>query len=146
MAMPYFESDHFIGGGSVRSRQMPRSQSSVKHCALLKVHCGEPRPNSGVSSKCLRAPESRRRQWPSRSSRPKALERLSDAIKQLNALKDAVKDEAQSKIAAAVAAHAHVKAAQADWVAAQSEAKVAEAKAAPISVLISRKTQRLYAR
>jgi hypothetical protein len=71
-----------------------------------------------------------------------ALERLSDAQKQLNALEG----EAQAKIDAAIAAREQVKAAQTAWVAAQNEAEIAVAKAAPISVLISRKTQRLYAR
>jgi hypothetical protein len=72
----------------------------------------------------------------------KTLEQLSEAQKRVAALKI----EVQPKLDAAVAAREQVKAAQAAWVVAQNEAEVAERKAAPISVLISRKTQRLYAR
>jgi hypothetical protein len=72
----------------------------------------------------------------------KALDRLSEAQRQI----DALKAEAQPKIDAVIAAREQVRAAQAAWVAAQNEAELAVAKAAPISVFISRKTRRLYAR
>jgi hypothetical protein len=72
----------------------------------------------------------------------KPLERLAEARRQINA----VESEERPKIDAAIAARDQVKAAQAAWVFAQNEAESAAAKAAPISVLISRKTQRLYAR
>jgi L,D-transpeptidase catalytic domain len=75
-------------------------------------------------------------------SMAKALERLSETQRQLYALKS----DAQPKIDAAVAAREQVKAEQAAWLAAQNELEVTEMKAAPISVFISRKTRRLYAR
>jgi L,D-transpeptidase catalytic domain len=72
----------------------------------------------------------------------RALEQLSDLDKQL----EAFRTEAQPQIDAALAAREQVKLAQTAWVAAQHEAEMAQAKAVPISVFISRKTQRLYAR
>jgi hypothetical protein len=74
--------------------------------------------------------------------RIRALARLSVVVKELAALQS----EAQVQIDATLAAREQVKLAQAEWVAARHEAEVAEAKAAPISVFISRKTQHLYAR
>jgi hypothetical protein len=74
--------------------------------------------------------------------RMRPLEQLSDLDKQLQSLSA----EAQPQIEAALAAREQVKLAQAAWVAAQHEAEMARAKAAPIAVFISRKTQRLYAR
>ena len=74
--------------------------------------------------------------------RMRALEQVSVLDKQLEALHA----EAQPQIDAALAAREQVKLAQAAWVAAHHEAEMARAKAAPISVFISRKTQRLYAR
>jgi hypothetical protein len=74
--------------------------------------------------------------------RMRALAQLSPIDKQLEALRA----EAQPQIDAALAAREQVKLAQAAWVAANHEAEMARAKAAPISVFISRKTQRLYAR
>ena len=72
----------------------------------------------------------------------KAAERLTEAQAKL----DAVKAEAQPKIDAAEAARAAANAAEAARTAAQTEVKLAEAKMAPVSVFISRKTQRLYVR
>jgi len=72
----------------------------------------------------------------------KAADRLTDAQAKL----DAVKAEAQPKIDAAEAARAAANAAEAAKAAAEKEAKLAEAKMAPVSVFISRKTQRLYVR
>jgi hypothetical protein len=72
----------------------------------------------------------------------RALEQLSELDKQL----EAFRTEAQPQIDAALAAREQVKLAHAAWVAAQHEAEMAQAKAVPISVFISRKTQRLYAR
>ena len=72
----------------------------------------------------------------------KAAERLTEAQARL----DAVKAEAQPKIDAAEAARAAANAAEAARTAAQSEVKLAEAKMAPVSVFISRQTQRLYVR
>ena len=72
----------------------------------------------------------------------KAAERLTEAQAKL----DAVKAEAQPKIDAAEAARAAANAAEAARVAAEKEVKLAEAKMAPVSVFISRKTQRLYVR
>jgi hypothetical protein len=72
----------------------------------------------------------------------KAAARLAEAQVSL----DAVKTEAQPKIDAAEEARATANAAEAARVAAQAEAKLAEAKMAPVSVFISRQTQRLYVR
>jgi chemotaxis protein histidine kinase CheA len=72
----------------------------------------------------------------------KAADRLTEAQAKL----DAVKAEAQPKIDAAETARAAANAAEAARVAAQNEVKLAEAKMAPVSVFISRKTQRLYVR
>src|SRR5262245_22227029 len=72
----------------------------------------------------------------------RAFEQLWDLNKQLEALRT----EAQPQIDAALAAREEVKLAQAAWVAAHHEAEMAQAKAVPISVFISRKTQLLYAR
>jgi hypothetical protein len=74
--------------------------------------------------------------------RSRALEQLSDLGKQLEALRT----DAQPQMDAALAAREQVKLAQAAWVAVHHEAEMAQAKAVPISVFISRKTQRLYAR
>jgi L,D-transpeptidase catalytic domain len=74
--------------------------------------------------------------------RAKALARLSELDEELEALRA----EAQPQIDAALAAREQVKLAQAAWVAARHEAEMAQAKATPIAVFISRKTQRLYAR
>jgi hypothetical protein len=59
---------------------------------------------------------------------------------------DALQAEAQPKLDAAAAAREEVKAAEAVRVAAQIAAKQAENKMAPVSVLVSLKTQRLYVR
>jgi hypothetical protein len=72
----------------------------------------------------------------------KVLARLSEAQAQL----DALKAEGQPKIEAAAAAREEVRAAEAARVAALKEANIAEAKTAPVSVLISRATQRLHVR
>ena len=72
----------------------------------------------------------------------KAAERLAEAQAKL----DAVKAEAQPKIDAAEEARATANAAEAAKTAAQAEAKLAETKMAPVSVFISRQTQRLYVR
>jgi hypothetical protein len=72
----------------------------------------------------------------------KALVPLSEVNREVEVLRN----EVQSKSDAALAAREQVKLAQAAWVAAHHEAEMAEAKAVPISVFISRKTQRLYAR
>ena len=69
-----------------------------------------------------------------------------DALATANARVDAAKAEAQPKIDAAEEAQVAASAAQAAKVSAQNEAKLAEAKTAPVSVFISRKTQRLYVR
>ncbi len=72
----------------------------------------------------------------------KAIERLVAAQAQLYA----IRTEAQPLIDAATTARQAAKAAAAARVTAQNEAKLAEAKLAPVSVFISRKTQRLYVR
>src|SRR5262245_8565230 len=72
----------------------------------------------------------------------RALAQVLELDKQLEALRA----DAQPQIDAALAAREQVKLAQAAWVAAHHEAEMAQAKAVPISVFISRKTQRLYAR
>jgi hypothetical protein len=72
----------------------------------------------------------------------KAIEGLVAAHAQLYA----VKTEAQPLIDAAAAAREAAKDAAAAKVTADNEAKLAEAKLAPVSVFISRKTQRLYVR
>jgi hypothetical protein len=59
---------------------------------------------------------------------------------------DALEAEGQSKMDAAAAARQHVNIAELAVVEALNEAKAAEAKLAPISVFISRQTQRLYVR
>jgi hypothetical protein len=72
----------------------------------------------------------------------KALEVLSKANEQISALRA----EGQSKIDAAMAARDAFRAAETVRAAAENEAKLAESKMMPVSVLISRKTQRLYIR
>ena len=72
----------------------------------------------------------------------KAEQRLLGAQERL----DLVKTEGQAKIDAAIAAREEAKAAESAKLAAQSEAKMAQAKMAPVSVFISRKTQKLYVR
>src|SRR5262249_15544912 len=74
--------------------------------------------------------------------RVRAFQHLLEVNKEVEALRN----EAQARIDTTLAAREQVKLAQAAWIAAQHEAEIAEAKAAPISVFISRKTQRLYAR
>ena len=74
--------------------------------------------------------------------RASALERLAAAQNDLAA----VSAEGQAKIDAATAARDEAKAAETAKAAAYDEAKAAEAKLAPVSVFISRKTQRLYVR
>jgi hypothetical protein len=72
----------------------------------------------------------------------KVLERLAAAQAQL----DAVKGAGQPKINAAAIARDAAEAAETAKVSAQNDAKLAQAKIAPVSVFISRKTQRLYVR
>jgi hypothetical protein len=72
----------------------------------------------------------------------KATERLTAAQEQLAA----ITAEGQPLVDAATAAREAAKTAEAAKTTAQSEAKIAEAKLAPVSVFISRKTQRLYVR
>jgi hypothetical protein len=72
----------------------------------------------------------------------KAFESLSKANEQIKALRA----EGQPKIDAAMAARDAFRAAEVDRVAAETEAKLVESKMMPVSVLISRKTQRLYIR
>ena len=72
----------------------------------------------------------------------KALGRLAAAQAQL----DAVKGAGQPKINAAAIARDAAEAAETAKVSAQNDAKLAQAKIAPVSVFISRKTQRLYVR
>jgi hypothetical protein len=72
----------------------------------------------------------------------KAAEWLTATLAQL----DTVKAEAQPLIDAAATAREAAKAAEVAHTTAQSEAKLAAAKLAPVSVFISRKTQRLYVR
>src|SRR5262249_30914965 len=67
-------------------------------------------------------------------------------LSEVNREAEVLRNEVQSKSEAALAAREQVKLAQAAWVAAHHEAEMAQAKAVPISVFISRKTQRLYAR
>ena len=75
-------------------------------------------------------------------SKTKATEWLTAAQAQLAT----AQAEGQPLIDAAAAAREAVKTAEADKLAAQNEAKIAAAKLAPVSVFISRKTQRLYVR
>ncbi len=75
-------------------------------------------------------------------SKTKATEWLTAAQAQLAT----AQAEGQPLIDAAAAAREAMKTAEADKVTAQSEAKIAAAKLAPVSVFISRKTQRLYVR
>ena len=77
-----------------------------------------------------------------RDSKIKAQERLIAAQARI----DAIDAAGKAKIAVAVAARREAKAARLANFAAQSEAKAAGAQMAPISVFISRKTQRLYVR
>jgi hypothetical protein len=86
-----------------------------------------------------RAPEATQK---AEEIKAKATERLTEAQAKL----DTVKAEGQPKIDAAEAARAAANAADAAKTAAQNEARLAEAKMAPVSVFISRKTQRLYVR
>jgi hypothetical protein len=79
---------------------------------------------------------------PAEQAKAKALEQISAAQKKL----DAIRTEGQPQIDAAVAAREEYKAAEAERVAAEEEVKLVESKMVPISVLISRKTQRLYVR
>jgi L,D-transpeptidase catalytic domain len=72
----------------------------------------------------------------------RALEALAKAKEQINALKA----EGQSKIDVAMAARDAFRAAEVDRVAAENEARLVESKMMPVSVLISRKMQRLYIR
>jgi hypothetical protein len=74
--------------------------------------------------------------------RANALERLAAAQNNLAA----ISAEGQAKIDAATAARDEAKAAEIAKAAALDEAKAAETKLAPVSVFISRKTQRLYVR
>jgi L,D-transpeptidase catalytic domain len=75
-------------------------------------------------------------------TKTKAQERFASAQAQL----DAAIAEGQPKIDAAAVAREEAKTAEAVRIVAQSEAKSARAKLAPVSVFISRKAQRLYAR
>ena len=75
-------------------------------------------------------------------TKTKALERVAIAQAQL----DAAIAEGQPNIDAAAVAREEARMAEAARIAAQSEAKLARAKLAPVSVFISRKAQRLYAR
>jgi hypothetical protein len=72
----------------------------------------------------------------------RALEALGKAKAQISALKA----EGQPMIDAAMAARNAFRAADVDRVAAEDEARLVESKMMPVSVLISRKTQRLYIR
>jgi len=72
----------------------------------------------------------------------RAQEQLSEANNEIEILRN----EAQPMLDTALAAREQIKLAQDAAVAAHHEADMAEAKATPISVFISRKTQRLYAR
>jgi hypothetical protein len=72
----------------------------------------------------------------------KAHERLAGAQAQI----DAIHAEGKAEIDAAFAAREEAKAARAANVAAQNEAKLVADQMAPVSVFISRKTQRLYVR
>jgi L,D-transpeptidase catalytic domain len=72
----------------------------------------------------------------------KALERITEAQKQLYALKA----EGQPKVDVATAAREAVRVAEAARAAAHEELEIVKAKLAPVSVFISRKMQRLYVR
>ena len=76
------------------------------------------------------------------ANKTKAVERLVIAQAQL----DRVEAEGKAKIDAAKAAREEARIAEIAKVAAQNEAKLAQAKTAPVSVFISRKTQKLYVR
>jgi len=88
--------------------------------------------------------EARSERATERAEREKAnaLELVAESERRL----DAVKGEVEPKIKAAEATRAEADAATAAKVTAQEAAKLAETKLAPVSVLISRKTQRLYVR
>ena len=101
-----------------------------------------PRRSSRMPSACSRRARSPEATQKAEEIKAKAAERLAEAQAKL----DAVKAEAQPKIDAAEAARAAANAAEAARMAAQNEVKLAEAKMAPVSVFISRKTQRLYVR
>jgi hypothetical protein len=75
-------------------------------------------------------------------TKAKALQRLTDAQTEL----DAIRAEAQPRIDTATAAREAAKTAEAAREAAVSAAKSAEVKLQPASVFVSRKTQRLYVR
>jgi L,D-transpeptidase catalytic domain len=77
-----------------------------------------------------------------KAAKAKAQERLTRAQAKI----DAIYAEGKTAIDAARAARAAYKAAQAVNIAAQNEAKLAAEQTAPVSVFISRKTQRLYVR
>ena len=72
----------------------------------------------------------------------RALLQLSEANREVEVLRN----EVQFRSDGSLAAREQVKLAQAAWVGARHEAEMAQANAVPISVFISRKTQRLYAR
>jgi hypothetical protein len=83
------------------------------------------------------------------NSSPKAEEAKAAAIARLNEAKahfEALQAEGQPKIDALAAAREAVRVAEAARVAAVTGAKIAENKSAPVSVFISRQTQRLYVR
>jgi hypothetical protein len=76
-------------------------------------------------------------QW-ALASKARVLERIGEL--------DRLKADGQAKIDAAAAAREQAEAAETAKVAAQNEAKSAQSKTAPVSVFISRKTQKLYVR
>jgi L,D-transpeptidase catalytic domain len=124
-ARAHAEAARFVMGLFLAEGAKKRAEAQIKELGYTFDGAGE--PPASVAFELIMA---------------KALERLSEAQKQ----GDALRAEGQPKIDAAAAAREEFKAAEVARVAAENEAKIAEARMTPVSVFISRKTQRLYVR
>jgi L,D-transpeptidase catalytic domain len=124
-ARAHAEAARFVMGLFLAEGARKRAETQLEELGRMFVGAGE--PSASVAFEGVKA---------------KALERLSEARKQL----DALRSGGQPKIDAAAAAREGFKAAEAARAAAENAAKAAEDRMAPVSVFISRKTQRLYVR
>jgi len=123
-AQKYKEASKFIIGGLLAEGAIKRARAQLDEAERMLGS------DAGASTE------------PAEQAKATVLEQISAAQKRL----DAIRTEGHPQIDAAVAAREEFRAAEAERVAAEEKVKLVESKIAPISVLISRKTQRLYVR
>jgi hypothetical protein len=141
---------------AVAAENAAKAEAAIKAVTETKMEAAKLSSERRLAEKALRSAEFRLKtaerslEW-ARSERlteraekdnAKALELLTESRRRL----DAAKAEAQLKIDAEEAGRAAADTANVAMVTAQEAAKLAEKKLAPVTVFVSRKTQRLYVR